>query len=382
MLFELLFVCFFSFTTLFLVRKAARRVGLVDSPNVRKLHSGNVPLAGGIAISITLVYFVFSNKHVIDNAIIFLLLMGTLTVVGALDDKYELSVKLRLIIQCLVALIMMYTTGNQLESLGNLFGLGVIDTSYASYVLTVVAVLASINAFNMVDGVDGLLGALSIVTFGSILILSWYNNNYSSLLLCALIICAVIPYLLMNLGFLGRERKVFMGDAGSMMIGFTVVWLLVNLSQSSIENVDSGELVNGLRPVTALWIIAVPLMDMAAIMLRRLKRGGSPFKPDREHLHHIFQRLGFSPIKTTFSIFCFSSFLAFVGVVSDIYKIPDFIMFYSFIILFFIYYLVLNRIWRISKFVRSKTLNNLSEHHIKEAGTKAAREIELSKKVS
>lgn len=91
---------------------------------------------------------------------------------------------------------------------------------------------------------------------------------------------------MMNLGILGRERKVFMGDAGSMMIGFAVIWLLLGASQDPLETM--------MRPITALWLIAVPLMDMAAIMFRRVRRGDSPLKPDREHLHHIFQRLGFT----------------------------------------------------------------------------------------
>ncbi|ALO40957.1 Undecaprenylphosphate N-acetylglucosamine 1-phosphate transferase [Pseudoalteromonas phenolica] len=350
MLIELIFVCFFSFATLFLVRKAARQFQLVDRPNSRKLHSGNIPLAGGISICITLSYFIFANHLKIDNALVFLPLMVVLTLVGAVDDKYDLSVKFRLLIQCAVAVIMMYLTGNQLESLGNLFGFGPIDVSYASYVLTIVAVIASINAFNMVDGVDGLLGSLSIVTFFSILILALVNENHSIVLLSALTIAAIIPYLLMNLGFLGRERKVFMGDAGSMLIGFSVIWMLVSISQPSTTDI----LGSGVRPVTALWIIAIPLMDMAAIMIRRTKRGASPFEPDREHLHHIFQRLGFSPIQTTFSIFIISGLFAAIGVIADLYRVPDFIMFYSFIALFLGYYLLLSHIWKVSAYLREK----------------------------
>ena len=90
-----------------------------------------------------------------------------------------------------------------------------------------------------------------------------------------------------------------MGDAGSMLIGFTVIWMLVSISQPELANQNH----NGVRPVTALWIIAIPIMDMAAIMFRRIKRGESPFKPDRDHLHHIFQRLGLSPLQTSFTIF-------------------------------------------------------------------------------
>lgn len=348
MLIELAFVCFFSFATLFLVRKVARNVGLVDRPNNRKLHVGHVPLAGGISICITLIYFVFSNQALIEHAYTYLFLMAFLTLIGALDDKFDLSVKIRLLVQCIVAVIMMYITDNQLQSLGNLFGFGLIDMSYASYVLTIVAVIASINAFNMVDGVDGLLGGLSIVTFSSILVLALVNNNDGIVLLSALIIAATIPYLLLNLGFLGRERKVFMGDAGSMMIGFTVIWMLVSISQPS----DSTA--SGVRPVTALWIIAIPLMDMAAIMLRRIKRGASPFEPDREHLHHIFQRLGFSPVMTTLSIFCLSACFAAIGVIGDLVDVPDYVMFYSFIALFIGYYASLTHIWKISSFFRTK----------------------------
>ncbi|MFA0544224.1 undecaprenyl-phosphate alpha-N-acetylglucosaminyl 1-phosphate transferase, partial [Vibrio sp. 10N.222.52.B7] len=148
---------------------------------------------------------------------------------------------------------------------------------FLSPVVTVLAVIGAINAFNMVDGIDGLLGGLAIVTFAGIAILLKIDSQHGLAYLCAVFIAATIPYILMNLGILGRERRVFMGDAGSMMIGFTVIWLLLGASQDPSEAM--------MRPITALWLIAVPLMDMAAIMFRRVRRGDSPFKPDREHLH-------------------------------------------------------------------------------------------------
>jgi len=350
MYFELFFVCFFSFATLFLVRKAARNLQLVDRPNSRKLHSGNVPLAGGLSICITLSYFIFSNRALIDDSLIFLPLVVVLTIIGALDDKYDLSVKIRLTVQTLVALLMIYFSGHQMQSLGDLFGFGNLELGNFGYVITIIAVIASINAFNMVDGVDGLLGGLSIVTFCSILFLAYINNNSSTILLASLLIAAIIPFLLMNLGFLGRERKVFMGDSGSMLIGFTVIWLLLSISQPVLSSEGSS----GVRPVTALWIIAVPLMDMAAIMFRRIRRGDSPFKPDREHLHHIFQRLGFKPLTTSFIIFAFSAVLASVGIVGELLLIPDYVMFYSFMVLFIVYNYLLAHIWKVSAFIRIK----------------------------
>ncbi len=135
-----------------------------------------------------------------------------------------------------------------------------------------------------------------------------------------------------------------MGDAGSMMIGFTVIWLLLGVSQ-----VESKPL---MRPVTALWLIAVPLMDMAAIMIRRVRRGDSPFKPDREHLHHIFQRLGLTSRQTLVVICGFATLFAAFGIYGEATKISEAFMFYSFISCFLIYSTLLNYVWRITSFAR------------------------------
>ncbi|SWU43101.1 Undecaprenyl-phosphate N-acetylglucosaminyl 1-phosphate transferase [Klebsiella pneumoniae] len=93
-------------------------------------------------------------------------------------------------------------------------------------------------------------------------------------------IAAILPYIMLNLGILGRRYKVFMGDAGSTLIGFTVIWILLETTQGKTHPIS---------PVTALWIIAIPLMDMVAIMYRRLRKGMSPFSPDRQHIHHLPQ---------------------------------------------------------------------------------------------
>ena len=90
---------------------------------------------------------------------------------------------------------------------------------------------------------------------------------------------------MLNLGILGRRYKVFMGDAGSTLIGFTVIWILLETTQGKTHPIS---------PVTALWIIAIPLMDMVAIMYRRLRKGMSPFSPDRQHIHHLIMRAGFT----------------------------------------------------------------------------------------
>ncbi len=348
MFIDLLFTFFIAFASLFLLRKVARRVGLVDKPSGRKLHTGNVPLVGGVAICITIVQYIYSHPGMINHANLYMCSIVGLTAVGALDDRFDLSVKIRMLVQAVISVAMIYFAKAELVTLGNILGFGEIALSfgYIGGIITVFAVIGCINAFNMVDGIDGLLGGLSVVTFGAIGILLGMSNEQSLSYLCLLLVVCMIPYILMNLGLIGRERKVFMGDAGSMMIGFTVIWLLIGASQTPGNPM--------IRPVTALWLIALPLMDMAAIMIRRVKQGKSPFKPDREHLHHICQRLGCSPTQTLVLICAIAAAFAGIGIIGEIFAIPEFLMFYSFIAVFTGYLLVLINYCKIINFFRRK----------------------------
>ena len=342
---DLSFLFFFSLVTTFTMRKVAQRIGLVDKPNARKLHHGSIPLVGGISICISLLYFLFNNPTLLPHTQLYAASILILVGIGALDDKFDLSFKLRFAVQACLSAAMMIVGGIELNTIGDVFGTGAIITlGWFGYLVTILAVIGAINAFNMVDGIDGLLGGLSIVTFGGLGLMLGYDGQQNLAYICLVMIVAIIPYILLNLGAFGRRRKVFMGDAGSMLIGFTVIWLLLLSSQNGANP--------PLRPVTALWLIAVPLMDMAAIMIRRIRRGNSPFKPDREHLHHIFQRLGLTPSQTLIVICTISSLYALVGIYSEIANIPEYIMFYAFIACFVVYLILLNNIWKITKSLR------------------------------
>nr|QOS21906.1 undecaprenyl-phosphate alpha-N-acetylglucosaminyl 1-phosphate transferase [Vibrio parahaemolyticus] len=345
MFLELSFIFFSSFATLFLMRKVAKRIGLVDKPNARKLHNGAVPLVGGLSICLVLAQYLTFNPDTIEHSWLYLLCICVLTIVGAVDDKTDLNFKVRLGIQAILSIVMMKLAGLELNNLGDMFGIGEVSLGWAGSLITIVAVIGAINAFNMVDGIDGLLGGLSIVTFGALAFLLQVDSQHGLAYLCLVIIVAMLPYIFMNLGILGRERKVFMGDAGSMMIGFTVIWLLLGVSQTG----NSEPL---MRPVTALWLIAVPLMDMAAIMIRRIRRGDSPFKPDREHLHHIFQRLGFGPKQTLIAICFMASLYAAFGIYGEATNISEATMFSLFVLCFVIYSMILSYIWKITSYIR------------------------------
>lgn len=334
---------FISFIGIRFSKPIAIKLGLVDVPCARKVHNGAIPLVGGIGIflGVSLTLALFTPKTTVLS--LYILSAGIIVVLGVLDDYYDLAVKPRIACQALVAGIMIFGADIHLESLGDLFGMGPLMLGPWGQLITVFAVIGVINAFNMVDGIDGLAGMLSVVTFISLAFL-FSGSDSVGLQMSLLFIAAISAYLMFNLEWPSqRFTKIFMGDAGSMLIGLTVVWLLIAGSQ--------GEQAQ-FKPVTALWLIAVPLLDMAAIMVRRVRKGQSPFKPDRDHLHHIFLRGGLTAKQTLFVISGISLLLASFGIILDKYEVAQWINITSFILLFLVYLYVINHIWRILTFIR------------------------------
>ena len=340
-----LFVFFFSFICLFVFRKVAQHIGLVDKPNERKHHTGQIPLVGGISVFVTMLLALLWLPDLLLLPHLYISCALVLVIVGAIDDRYDISFKLRLVIQALVSIVMIVLGERSLHNLGYLMGSEALHLPEpVSILLTIFAVIGAINAFNMVDGIDGLLGGLASVTFGGLGILFYLHGMQGFATFCGLLVTAMLPYIMLNLGFpFGRRFKVFMGDAGSIFIGFTVIWLLIVASQ--------GERASAIRPVTALWLIALPLMDMVCIMIRRIRKGQSPFKPDREHLHHICQRIGLSSHMSLFAICLAAGVMAAIGIWSELTKVNENMMFLAFLATFACYFTVMNNIWRITAFL-------------------------------
>lgn len=320
------------------------RVGLVDIPRGRKQHQGAVPLIGGIATycGLALALLLFADSSI--QPLYYLACSGVIVLLGVFDDYLDLSVKLRLAVQTLVGLAMTFALDLHLASLGNLFGFGAVELGVLGLPITLIAVIAAINAFNMTDGIDGLAGMLSLVSFITIAIFMalWGQQEYAVLAL--LIALALLPYLACNLNLI-PGRRIFMGDAGSMLIGLSVIWLLIIGTQSESAS---------FRPVTALWIIAIPLMDMIAIMVRRIRKGQSPFQADREHLHHISLRLGLSSRESLALITALACIFASIGIIGEYLLLPDWLMLLLFLLLFGAYLYLLQHIWRIISHLRHK----------------------------
>ncbi|MEW6989426.1 UDP-N-acetylglucosamine--undecaprenyl-phosphate N-acetylglucosaminephosphotransferase [Colwelliaceae bacterium 6441] len=341
-----LFVAFVvSISTIKVLLPLAPHIGLVDVPNARKNHDGAIPLIGGISIytGVLIASTLFIEQSQLLN--LYFISSALLVFIGTMDDIYDLSVAPRMIFQGIVATIMVFGAGIYIHDFGNILAVGQVDIGNYGMIFTMLACVTAINAFNMIDGIDGLAGSMSIVTITSVAILTLLNNSNADILLPMILIVAIIPYLFYNVSTRNpRGKKIFMGDAGSMFMGLTVIWLLTLSTQHTDNSAAS------FRPVTALWIIAIPLMDMFAIMIRRIRKGVSPFQADNGHLHHICMRLGLSSRQSLWVISALAILLSCIGIVGEIFNIAEFVMLALFGVVFSTYSFALQHAW---KFIRT-----------------------------
>jgi UDP-GlcNAc:undecaprenyl-phosphate/decaprenyl-phosphate GlcNAc-1-phosphate transferase len=328
-LFPMLITSIATFIAIYLLRPFAISIDLVDRPNNRKSHKGSVPLIGGIAMYIGVVIGILVSSHDLNKFNFFLLASFIIIIVGILDDHHNISVTLRLLFQGLVAVIIASVGGIQIESLGNVLGIGEITLNEWSYFFTVIAIVAAMNAVNMADGIHGLAGGNSLITLLAILYLS-ISSISNLVILIMLLLCAALPVFLINNLCLGvsKSKRIFMGDAGSMFIGLVIVCILVDLSQGE-DRVFS--------PVTALWLFAIPLIEMSTAILRRIVSGKSPFKPDSLHTHHLFLRFGIRENNTLLLMLFISLSTAAIGILGEIYDVAEWLMFVGFMLVFLIY---------------------------------------------
>jgi len=315
------------------LRPIAWRIGWVDKPDARKQHGSAIPLVGGVAMLGGLVLAtVVSGKLEYHYPLLFA--MFALCLVGLADDLLHISAARRLLLQGVVALVMcLWDESTRLNHLGDLFGLGPIElTEWQSLFLTVFCIMSMVNAVNMIDGVDGLAGGVLLMALSWLAVIGMRTRG-GALLPMELVAC-LAGYLCFNLRTPWRARAtVFMGDAGSTMLGLAVTWLMIRYSAFHIS---LG--MNYFPPVVVLWLLAIPLYDTVSLIISRGLRGHHPFKADRDHIHHVLMSAGLNDRQVTIVVIAMSFALGGVGVTGWFLHVPDFVMFYGFALLFAVYY--------------------------------------------
>ena len=338
------FTLVFTYLLTHLLIPAAPRLGLMDIPCERKTHTGAIPIVGGLAIytSVFISTMLFTKLQIELLSII--TLGGILTTIGTLDDKYGLSPRLRLVIQLCAGALLSYGAGIQLQSLGNAFGMGMIQTGLLAVPLPAIGIAALANAYNMTDGIDGLAASLGIIGFTALIISLYEQLTPAELKVLSFYALSLATYLIFNFAIKPLAPvKVFMGDAGSMFIGFSIGAFCIYFSQKAEYE---------LAPTTVLWFVAFPLYDMVATMIRRIRKGQSPFYPDRTHLHHLLMHLGLNGKQALAAIVLFGATLGGIGVLIDLYKIADYYSFAGFVLIFILYLQVILHAWEVKKLIR------------------------------
>ncbi|EGV18409.1 undecaprenyl-phosphate alpha-N-acetylglucosaminyl 1-phosphate transferase [Thiocapsa marina] len=314
-------------------------IGLMDHPGERrKVHRHAVPPIGGIAIfsglvASALLSLPFAASHLYGMAG-----AALLVVVGAIDDRFGLGPRVRFVSQVLAALLLTLGCGVTLTSLGDLLGFGPIDLGVFSVPFTVFAMVGVINAVNMIDGIDGLAGGIILIALTTLLLLAPEIGPIQVLLLTT--IAALIPYLICNLELFGvTGRKIFLGDAGSLLLGYILVWALV----------DAAGPAGSIDPVTAIWLVAIPLMDTLRVMGGRILHGVSPFSADAGHLHHFLSRVFHSTRKALILMLGAAILLTGIGVFGLLNQIGEAVMFYVAMSIFVAYLLVARYVHSLSQ---------------------------------
>lgn len=306
---------------------------LVDRPGGHKRHQRPTPVVGGVAIYLALAGAAFALNMLprsSETMVAALAAGGMLVLMGAFDDRQGLPVRMRFLIQILAALLVVWASGQYLASLGNLFGPFALDLILPlGLAVTVLATVGGINAMNMVDGLDGLSGGLALVTLSALLWAAAVAGHAATMLPLLAVWGAVAGFLVFN-ARIGRRQhaRIFMGDAGSMLLGFLITWFLIELTQGP-EAV--------LAPVVALWVYALPLMDTLSVMMHRALRGRSPFQPGNDHIHHMLLASGLSISRTVAVLIGVQALFAIAGLAGYYAGLPAWVMFYGLMALFSAY---------------------------------------------
>jgi|SRR5690554_3955554 len=290
-----------SFVSIPKIIKVSYRKQLMAVPGKRSSHERKIPVLGGVAIyfAITVVSCIFSPEmlfkiHFFPSALVLLFF------VGLMDDLLMVAPRKKLYAQIIAALMIVVGSNIRIESFFGL--LGIFELPYwISVIFTVFTIVLVINSYNLIDGIDGLAAGVGILISTCFVFIFFRLFDYQMGFLAISLLGALLAFLYFNLS---QDFKIFMGDTGSMVVGFLISFMaikFINLSSMPWVMIKSA-------PVVSIAILIVPLIDTLSVIIIRLMKRKSPLTADKNHIHHRVLRLGFSHIQTTL-IICFSNAL-------------------------------------------------------------------------
>lgn len=271
MIFEFVFIFIMTLFFIRVIRDNAEKLRLVDIPNGRSTHGNHTPSGAGIgfylavALVLSVFYFDLMLSYIWTCIAIFFVF-----IVGVLDDRHNTSPNTKFFIIILSA-VLLYFDNIVIDRLGLFFGYE-LALGWLALPFTIFAVVGFTNALNLVDGLDGLAATVSIIILGAFFSVGYTNDDTFMMLISGAFISALLGFLVFN----WHPASIFMGDSGSLTLGFVISVLAIK----SLAHLPT---------VSILFIAAIPILDTLVVMIRRKRNGRSMFSADRCHMHHILR---------------------------------------------------------------------------------------------
>jgi len=258
-----------TFVFIFVLKRYAQKLSLIDIPNERSMHKELIPRGAGIAfVSSIFIGLLFFDIEYLERYYHIYLAIATVWAVGIWDDVSDVSPKIKFIF-IFFATLLLYMNDFAILSLGTYFGHEMIIPSWLVFIFTFFAIAGYTNALNLMDGLDGLAASISVVMLLTFLAIGLEHHDEILISISSFFIVTLLAFLLFN----WHPAKVFMGDSGSLTLGIVIVILTI-------------QAVNYITPASVLFIIALPLLDTFIVMTRRIQRHQSIFVADKNHMHH------------------------------------------------------------------------------------------------
>jgi UDP-GlcNAc:undecaprenyl-phosphate GlcNAc-1-phosphate transferase len=336
--------CLLCLFLIVLLRRPAVHLGLVDIPGGRKVHQGHVPLVGGVGLFAGFVFVALFLDQGLSTYRGLFWGMGVLLIAGILDDLRELKPEYKALAQLIAAVALVFWGGHVVTHLGEWPGVAELSLHWLAVPFTLLAVIGLINAVNMMDGADGLAGGVGLVMIFWMAVLAALQGQGTALGLLVVLAGSVLGFLIMNFPHAKRTcAAAFMGDSGSMLLGLALAWFAIEVVYANGT---------GVAPGAVAWILALPVFDTLSLMVRRLAKGQNPMHPDREHLHHIFQRAGFSLPATVYILVVIAFLMGGIGVAAWRMGVPDWVMVLGLVFAFGLHVYFVQHAWRMVRVMR------------------------------
>lgn len=277
-----------------LLAKFAARWGIVDQPGVRKVHGAPIPRIGGLAMALAVLIAALVGIDLQPQDRWFLSAAGVLVAFGALDDRFNLDYRIKFVGQLLAVGIVVLLGDVQVQAIT--LDDRVLLPVWVSLPLTIVFLVGITNAVNLADGLDGLAGGTTFLCLCAVALLSSVGDHSASTALCLAFAGAILGFLRFNT----YPATVFMGDAGSQLLGFTIGVLSIRATQSLATEVSAA---------IPILLLAIPILDTLSVMVQRVGEGKSPFTADKNHIHHKLLALGFGHHEAVMAIYALQAAL-------------------------------------------------------------------------